>query len=72
MGGRPDKGLKQILLLEQQQTQARDASQQLMYECQVYQSCGLQRALENTLLAEQNRQAKTLVKFISGHVRDQQ
>eukprot|EP00975_Prorocentrum_lima_P039868 8374578-Prorocentrum_lima.AAC.1 len=58
---------QQILLLEQKQIQVRDASQQLMYECQVYQSCGLQRALEDRLQVEQNPQAKTLIESISGH-----
>eukprot|EP00975_Prorocentrum_lima_P014708 3118423-Prorocentrum_lima.AAC.1 len=63
---------QRLVLLEQQQIQAMDASQQLMYQCQVYQSCGMQRALENRQLAEQNLPAKALIESISGHVRDQQ
>eukprot|EP00975_Prorocentrum_lima_P010880 2313152-Prorocentrum_lima.AAC.1 len=42
-----------------------------MYECQVYQRCGVQRALKNRLLAEQNLQAKTLIASINEHMRDQ-
>eukprot|EP00975_Prorocentrum_lima_P014991 3179663-Prorocentrum_lima.AAC.1 len=63
---------QRIMLLEQQQIQARDASQQLIYDCQVYQSCGMQRALENRLLAEQNLHARTLIESISGHMREQE
>eukprot|EP00975_Prorocentrum_lima_P032885 6905238-Prorocentrum_lima.AAC.1 len=50
---------QQILSLEQQQIQGRDASQQLIYECQVCQSCGMQQALENRRLVEQNLQARS-------------
>eukprot|EP00975_Prorocentrum_lima_P064926 12900393-Prorocentrum_lima.AAC.1 len=48
---------QQNLCLGQQQADAMDAQQQLLYECQVHQSCGMQRALERRLLAEQNFQA---------------
>eukprot|EP00975_Prorocentrum_lima_P062140 12884002-Prorocentrum_lima.AAC.1 len=51
-----------ILLLEQQQVQAMDVSQRPRYECQLYDSCGMQRALENRLLEEQNIQARALVR----------
>eukprot|EP00975_Prorocentrum_lima_P015293 3240512-Prorocentrum_lima.AAC.1 len=57
------------LLLEQQQSVAVDMHQN---ECKVYQSCGMQQALGNRMLAEQNLQAKVLVESISAHVREQQ
>eukprot|EP00975_Prorocentrum_lima_P013949 2965117-Prorocentrum_lima.AAC.1 len=49
-----------------------DASPRLMHECQVYESCGMQQALANRLLEEQNIQASALIEAISGHVRKQQ
>eukprot|EP00975_Prorocentrum_lima_P028941 6081425-Prorocentrum_lima.AAC.1 len=58
---------QRILLLEQQQVHAMDASQRLIGECQVNQSCGMQQALENRLLEEQNLQARALIESISGH-----
>eukprot|EP00975_Prorocentrum_lima_P020527 4321216-Prorocentrum_lima.AAC.1 len=58
---------QRIVLLEQQHIQAMDASQRLIYECPVYQSCGMQLELENWLLVEQNLQARALIVSISGH-----
>eukprot|EP00975_Prorocentrum_lima_P045516 9528261-Prorocentrum_lima.AAC.1 len=52
------------LLLEQQQVHAMDASQRLRFECQLYESCGMQRALANKLLAEHNNQARALIEAI--------
>eukprot|EP00975_Prorocentrum_lima_P063508 12891945-Prorocentrum_lima.AAC.1 len=43
-----------IVLLEQQQVHAVDASQRLKYECQVYESYGTQ--------------ARALIEAISGHM----
>eukprot|EP00975_Prorocentrum_lima_P045550 9534540-Prorocentrum_lima.AAC.1 len=42
---------QQILLLEHQQVQGMDASEKLKFECRVSESCGMQRDLENRLLA---------------------
>eukprot|EP00975_Prorocentrum_lima_P069974 12929334-Prorocentrum_lima.AAC.1 len=56
---------RQMLLLEQQQSVAVDVHQQLLNERKVYQSCGMQQALDNRVLAEQNLQAKVLVESIS-------
>eukprot|EP00975_Prorocentrum_lima_P007918 1695535-Prorocentrum_lima.AAC.1 len=61
-----------MLLLEQQQSVAVDTHQQLLNECKVYQSCGMQQALENNMLAEQNLQAKMLTEAVSTHLQDQQ
>eukprot|EP00975_Prorocentrum_lima_P059950 12570404-Prorocentrum_lima.AAC.1 len=58
---------QRIVFLEKQQIQAMDASQRLIYECQVYQSRGMQRELETRLLEEQNLQARALIESISGH-----
>eukprot|EP00975_Prorocentrum_lima_P037618 7911280-Prorocentrum_lima.AAC.1 len=63
---------QRIVLREQQQIQAMDASQRLIYECRVFQSCGMQRELENRLPGEQNLQARDVIESISGHVREQQ
>eukprot|EP00975_Prorocentrum_lima_P023989 5048232-Prorocentrum_lima.AAC.1 len=38
----------------------------------VYQSCGMQQGLDNSMLAEQNLQAKMLIEAISTHLRHQQ
>eukprot|EP00975_Prorocentrum_lima_P044274 9282126-Prorocentrum_lima.AAC.1 len=45
---------------------------QFFKECKAYQSCGMQQALENRLLAEQNLQATVLAESINAHVREQQ
>eukprot|EP00975_Prorocentrum_lima_P027554 5790363-Prorocentrum_lima.AAC.1 len=57
---------QQLLLLEQQQGLDVDAQQQLLSECKVDQSCGMQQAP-----AEQNFQAKSVLESISAHVREQ-
>eukprot|EP00975_Prorocentrum_lima_P062442 12885672-Prorocentrum_lima.AAC.1 len=41
---------QQVLWLEQQQSVDVDMHQRLLSECKVYESCGVQRALENRLL----------------------
>eukprot|EP00975_Prorocentrum_lima_P055408 11622287-Prorocentrum_lima.AAC.1 len=41
-------------------------SEKLRFECQVYESCGMQQSLENRLLAEQNHQARALIEAVSG------
>eukprot|EP00975_Prorocentrum_lima_P025510 5361665-Prorocentrum_lima.AAC.1 len=61
-----------ISLLEPQQIQAMDAPQRLIHECQVYQSCGMQQALENMLPEEPHLLSRALIESISGDVREQQ
>eukprot|EP00975_Prorocentrum_lima_P013781 2930454-Prorocentrum_lima.AAC.1 len=58
---------QRIVSLEQQQIQSMDASQRLIYEYQVYQSCGMQQELESGRLEEQNLQARALIEPASGH-----
>eukprot|EP00975_Prorocentrum_lima_P048706 10191138-Prorocentrum_lima.AAC.1 len=41
-----------------QRVEVVDASEKLRFECQVYESCGMQQGLGNRLMAEQNHQAR--------------
>eukprot|EP00975_Prorocentrum_lima_P044665 9357912-Prorocentrum_lima.AAC.1 len=58
---------QQVLLLEQQQSVAVDIHQQLLSECKVNESCGMQQVLENRMLRDQNLQTRALVEAISAH-----
>eukprot|EP00975_Prorocentrum_lima_P069676 12927759-Prorocentrum_lima.AAC.1 len=56
-----------IKLLQQQQTKSVGASERLKLECKMHGSCGMQHALGNRLLVEQNHQARALIEAISIH-----
>eukprot|EP00975_Prorocentrum_lima_P069871 12928811-Prorocentrum_lima.AAC.1 len=59
--------MQRVELLEQQQERCKDASERISYECQVFRSCGMQQAMEMSLLTEQNRQARASFEEISCH-----